>query len=98
MRGPIRRPRAPSSTGGGSSAASREVKTDVDVTEADIASANLILWGDSTTNKVLARLADRLPIAWNRERIKAGDRTFSSDNHGLILIARTRSTRVGMWS
>lgn len=63
------------------------VKKDVDVTEADIASANLILWGDSTTNTVLARLADRLPIAWNRERIKAGDRTFSSDNHGLILIA-----------
>ncbi|SIN85467.1 Prolyl oligopeptidase family protein [Singulisphaera sp. GP187] len=63
------------------------VKKDVDVTEADIASTNLVLWGDPTTNVVLTRIADRLPISWNHERIKAGDHEFSAENHGLILVA-----------
>ncbi|AGA29482.1 prolyl oligopeptidase family serine peptidase [Singulisphaera acidiphila] len=63
------------------------VKNDVDVSEADIASANLVLWGDPTTNSVLTRIADRLPIPWTHEKIRAGDREFSSENHGLVLIA-----------
>lgn len=63
------------------------MKNDVDVSEADIASANLVLWGDPTTNSVLTRIADRLPIPWTHEKIRAGDREFSSENHGLVLIA-----------
>lgn len=63
------------------------VKNDVDVNDADIESANLVLWGDPTTNGVLARIADRLPISWNQERIKALGREFSAENHGLVLIA-----------
>ena len=34
------------------------VKDDAAVTDADIASSNLVLWGDPQSNKVLARIAD----------------------------------------
>ena len=40
------------------------VKDDTAVTDADIASSNLVLWGDPQSNKVLARIADKLPIQW----------------------------------
>jgi len=41
-----------------------QVRNDTDVTDADIASSNLILWGDPGSNRVLARIADRLPVKW----------------------------------
>ena len=40
------------------------VKRDRDLTDADIANNNLILWGDPSSNSVLARIADRLPLKW----------------------------------
>jgi len=62
------------------------VKTDSEVTDADIASANLVLWGDPQSNAILKKIADRLPISWDKDRIKLGDRTYPSDTHALILI------------
>ena len=40
-----------------------QVRDDKDITDADIAS-NLVLWGDPGSNRVLARIADRLPMRW----------------------------------
>jgi dienelactone hydrolase len=37
-------------------------KKDTDVTEADIAANNLVLWGDPKSNAILAKIADRLPL------------------------------------
>ena len=62
------------------------VKDDTAVTDADIASCNLVLWGDPASNAVLKRIADRLPIAWDADRIKAGSRVFSSEQHALLMI------------
>ncbi len=62
------------------------VKDDQQVSDADIAGANLILWGDAESNSVIKRIADRLPIQWTSAGIKAGDRSFDADNHALILI------------
>jgi dienelactone hydrolase len=62
------------------------VKDDSAVDDRDIASANLVLWGDPISNAVLRRIADKLPIAWSADQIRAGDRTFASDQHALILI------------
>jgi dienelactone hydrolase len=62
------------------------VKDDTAITEADIASSNLVLWGDPASNAVLKRIADRLPIDWGQNRIKVGDREYSADDHALILI------------
>jgi hypothetical protein len=40
------------------------VRDDKDVTDADIAASNLILWGDPGSNRVLGRIADKLPVRW----------------------------------
>jgi len=39
------------------------VKADLDVTEGDIATSDLVLFGTRETNSVIARFADRLPLA-----------------------------------
>jgi len=62
------------------------VKDDTAIDDRDIASANLVLWGDPSSNAVLRRIADKLPIAWSQGQIKVGDRTFASGEHALILI------------
>ena len=41
---------------------------DTQVDDKMIASSNLILWGDPKSNKVLARIADKLPIKWDDEK------------------------------
>ena len=62
------------------------VKADKDVTDADIASSNLALWGDPESNAVLKKIADKLPISWDQESIKVGDKSFPADTHALIQI------------
>jgi hypothetical protein len=62
------------------------VKNDQDIKEEDIQSANLILWGDPSSNSVLKQVADKLPIEWTREAITVGDRKYPSDKHALIAI------------
>jgi poly(3-hydroxybutyrate) depolymerase len=41
------------------------VKKDSEITDADIAGSNLVLWGDPQSNKIIARIADKLPaLKW----------------------------------
>jgi hypothetical protein len=63
-----------------------QVRRDVDVSDAEIAASNLILWGDPSSNKILARIADRLPIAWSAAGIAVGKDRYSADTHAPILI------------
>jgi hypothetical protein len=42
------------------------VKDDVAVTPEDIASSNLILWGDPASNSVLKQIEPKLSIRWSR--------------------------------
>ena len=62
------------------------VRQDVAVTETEIAQHNLVLWGDPSSNRVLGRLADKLPIAWTEAGIKVGKRNFPADKHVLVAI------------
>jgi predicted peptidase len=61
-------------------------KDDTDVTDADIASGNLVLWGDPSSNGVLGKIANKLPIFWSPQGIVAGKQTFSIDKHVPVLI------------
>ena len=54
------------------------VKDDTAVTDADIASSNLILWGDPKSNKVLARIIDKLPVQWSSDSVALGTRKFAA--------------------
>lgn len=63
------------------------VKNDVDVTQQDMESSNIVLWGDPGSNSVLAKIAEKLPIQWTKESITAGkDRKFPADKHALVAI------------
>jgi dienelactone hydrolase len=62
------------------------VKTDSTVTDADIAEHNLILFGDPQSNKLLARLADRLPIKWTQANIVVGGKNWSTDKYAPAFI------------
>jgi dienelactone hydrolase len=62
------------------------VKDDVKIDETDIATCNLVLWGDPESNAILKNIAGRLPIVWDERTIKVGERAFDADNHALIMI------------
>jgi pimeloyl-ACP methyl ester carboxylesterase len=62
------------------------VLDDTAVTDAVIADSNLVLWGDPGSNHVLAKIADRLPIRWDREAIHIGDKSYPAGEHAAILI------------
>lgn len=63
------------------------VLDDVDVTDKLIQSdTNLILWGDRFSNKVLAKIADRLPVKWTKKSVTVGQQTWPASDHAPILI------------
>ncbi|HZS05599.1 MAG TPA: prolyl oligopeptidase family serine peptidase [Blastocatellia bacterium] len=62
------------------------VKNDEAVTDEDIASHNLILWGDPGSNKILARIADKLPIRWDTRGIRVGSQSFPAAQHVPVFI------------
>jgi hypothetical protein len=62
------------------------VKDDSKVTDEDIADNNLILWGDSQSNKVLTRIADKLPIQWNAQGVRVGKKPYAAAHHVPALI------------
>jgi hypothetical protein len=62
------------------------IKDDDEITEAELANLNLVLWGDPSSNKVLAKIADKLPVQWDKDKVKVGDKTFASNHHVPVLI------------
>jgi pimeloyl-ACP methyl ester carboxylesterase len=62
------------------------VAKDSEVTDAQIAAHNLVLWGDPQSNKLLARILDKLPIQWTKETLKLGDKSFAADSNVPVLI------------
>src|SRR5262249_9739463 len=62
------------------------VKDDTSITDEDISRSNLILWGDPSSNKFLAKIVDRLPIRWDMQNVKIGDRAFAANLNAPVLI------------
>jgi pimeloyl-ACP methyl ester carboxylesterase len=62
------------------------VKDDFQVTDHDINTSNIVVWGDPASNKLLGKFAGKLPISWTPGEIRAGDQSFPSTNHTLIAI------------
>ncbi len=62
------------------------VKKDSEVTEEDIASNHLVLWGDPGSNALLARLLAQLPIQWTQEKLTANGADYAAAGHMPVLI------------
>lgn len=54
------------------------VKNDSEISEEDIATSNLVLWGDPRSNRLLAKILDRLPVHWNADSVRIAKNTYSS--------------------
>ncbi len=62
------------------------VKDDKDITPTDIDAHNLILWGDPTSNAILAKVVGKLPLKWNQERVQIGEQSYDAGHHVPVLI------------
>lgn len=62
------------------------VKDDFAISEKDIASSNLILFGDPTSNSILAKIIGKLPIGWTDDTVRVGKRTFDAAHHAPVMI------------
>ena len=62
------------------------VKDDVDITEDDMKNSNLILWGDVSSNAIIKKIADKLPINWKEGKVVEGAESFDAGTHVPLLI------------
>ncbi len=62
------------------------VKTDTEITDDDIAASNLALWGDPASNKVLAKIIDKLPLKWNGKELGFGEQWRDVTHHVPVMI------------
>jgi len=61
------------------------VKNDTAITDADIATNNIALFGEPSSNAVYKRIASRLPIAWRADGVVVGTQTFPA-THAPVFI------------
>lgn len=57
------------------------VRKDREVSDEDVADANLILWGDPGSNAWLGKIMDRLPIRWTPDALEVNGRIYPSATH-----------------
>ncbi|HTG45223.1 MAG TPA: hypothetical protein VK633_11900, partial [Verrucomicrobiae bacterium] len=62
------------------------IKDDVDVTDADLTNSHVVLWGDPSSNRLIRRIAEGIPIRWSAEGIRTGEKLYPSENCVPVLI------------
>ncbi|QDV19542.1 Prolyl oligopeptidase family protein [Gimesia panareensis] len=63
------------------------IKNDTDVTEEDIRTRNLILFGDPGSNRLISKVLPDLPLEWTREKLRLGNQEYPAEKHVPALIA-----------
>ena len=61
-------------------------ETEIGVTNSSHSGSNLILWGDPSSNAVLKRIADKLPVKWTKDGLEFGGVKYDAATHVPILI------------
>jgi dienelactone hydrolase len=62
------------------------VKDDTAITADDIASANLVLWGDPSSNTVLAKVLPSLPLKWTKGAVELGKARLDSAHYAPVMV------------
>ncbi|MFA6543325.1 MAG: alpha/beta fold hydrolase [Limisphaerales bacterium] len=62
------------------------VKNDIDITEADVRTKHLILFGDPGSNPWIARALPKLPVTWTRSEVKLGAESHAAKDHAPVFI------------
>jgi hypothetical protein len=63
-----------------------QVKKDTDVTDDDIATKSLILFGDPGSNTLIAQVLSGLPLKWTKESITFAGKSYDSATHVPVMI------------
>jgi len=61
-------------------------KADTEITDADIANNNLVLFGDPGSNRLLARVLDRLPLQWTKDQLTLAGKSWTAADHVPVMI------------
>lgn len=61
-------------------------KKDIEVTDADVASHHLILWGDSENNQWIQRIAEKIPVRWDQTGVAVGAKRFDGGQLAPVLV------------
>ncbi|MGY8769620.1 MAG: carboxylesterase family protein [Pirellulales bacterium] len=56
-------------------------KYDDELTEEDIAQFNLVAWGTPTTNQLIGKTMEKLPIQWDEKQVLVGELQFDAVSH-----------------
>lgn len=63
-----------------------QVRDDTQIGDDDIAGANLVLWGDPGSNRILARLIGKLPLGWSKDTVTVGKHQYPSATHVPVMV------------
>lgn len=69
------------------------VKDDTQVTEADWKDANLILFGDPGSNKILARVLPKLPVKWTAQELVINGKSYGSETVPVLIFPNPLNPR-----
>jgi pimeloyl-ACP methyl ester carboxylesterase len=63
-----------------------KVVDDTKLSNEDIKNANLILWGDPSSNAAIAKVLPRLPLKWDEKSVSLGGHSVDAAHHAPIMI------------
>lgn len=63
------------------------IKDDTDVTDEDLRTRNLILFGDPGSNAWIARTLPQLPLTWTKETVRIAGKDYAATHHVPAFIA-----------
>ena len=64
------------------------VKDDTALTDDDLANRHLILWGDASSNAVIAKIlaTKKLPLTWDAQRLTFQGKSYDAAHHAPVLV------------
>jgi pimeloyl-ACP methyl ester carboxylesterase len=62
------------------------VKDDTALGDDDLATKNIVLWGDPSSNVVLAKMVKRLPLKWDAKKLIFRGKSYDAAHHAPIFI------------
>ena len=62
------------------------VKDDTAISDEDIKNSNLVLWGDPSSNKLLAKIIGALPVKWSATELAFGGKNYDAAHTAPVMI------------